>query len=185
MKTTYLLNKKQDDGSIRLTVVDSSEWLSVVNLNQNLPKDQRRYFIVDYIPEGDTLDRMVIEVSADDYRKWNREHTASERNRSFQRSNYQLISLDALTDIPNNRPGSDVFSTSELIDEKICSQIMLETLRKQLSAWKPWANDLLDYYLQGKQRSCTSAIVEKYGVSTRMVRKYKKQFEEFIINFFR
>ncbi len=184
MKTTYLLNKEQDDGTIRPTVVESGEWLSVVKLNSSLPADQRRYFIIDYIPEGDTLDRMVIEVPADDYREWNREHTASERNRAFQRSHYQLLSLDALMERDGQSVFSDIMSSNAQIDEEVCDQVIMDELRIQLAVWKPWANDLLDLYLSGEKKACTDRLAVKYNVSPQSVRKYKRQFESFVKNFF-
>lgn len=37
MKTTYLVNKEQADGSVYLTAVSSAEWLEVVESNKSLP----------------------------------------------------------------------------------------------------------------------------------------------------
>ena len=44
-------------------------------------------------------------------------------------------------------------------------------LRKKLRAWKPWAEDLLDYYLKDKKRSCTAEMARKYNVSAQKVRE--------------
>ena len=61
---------------------------------------------------------------------------------------------------------------------------LMDELKKQLFAWKPWAVDLLAYYLAGKKKSCTAAMAKKYGVSEQVIRKYKRQFEKFVKNFF-
>ena len=95
MKTTYLLNKEQPDGSICLSVASAEEWRVVAAANKGLPAEQRRYFIFDYISDGDTIDRMVIETSREDYRKWHREHMSAERNRKLG-ENYQILSLDTI-----------------------------------------------------------------------------------------
>ena len=59
-KTTALINKVHADGSVRRSVVSSTEWSAVARRNKKIPADQRRYFIVDYIAERDRIDRMVI-----------------------------------------------------------------------------------------------------------------------------
>ena len=66
----------------------------------------------------------------------------------------------------------------------VCTPKVLPKLKKQLFAWKPWAADLLAYYLAGKKKSCTAAMAKKYGVSEQVIRKYKRQFEKFVKNFF-
>ena len=93
MKTTYLMNQAQPDGSVGLAVVSSAEWLDAVRQNKHLPAEQQRHFIIDYIADGDELDRMVIEAPIEEYRKWHREHMASERNRQAGK-NMQKLSID-------------------------------------------------------------------------------------------
>ena len=70
--------------------------------------------------------------------------------------------------------------TGQELSASIPDQMVIDMLRIELAEWRPWANDLLDYYLSGTERSCSEAISEKYGVSTRTVRKYKQQLEDFI-----
>ena len=43
---------------------------------------------------------------------------------------------------------------------------------------------MLEQYLAGRKRSCSADMAEKYGVSEQVIRKYKRQFEEFIRKFF-
>lgn len=183
MKTTYLLNKKQPDGSICLSLSTAEEWRIAVAANKKLPAEQRRYFIFDYIPERDTVDRMVIETSLDDYRKWHREHMSAERNRE-EGKKYQILSLDAIV-MTGESPSilEDFILSEEQEEDSVCDQALMRNLRTKLSGWRPWANDMLDLYLQGKMRTCTPLLAKKYGVSLQTVRKYKRQFETFVKSF--
>lgn len=183
MKTTYLVNQTQPDGSTQLSVVSSAQWLAVVQMNKQLPADRRRYFIIDYIQDGDELDRMVIEVAADTYHAWHKEHMAAQRNRRLGR-NYLHLSLDVFISTKDGPVClEDIMAADDAVAEMVSGEMLLADLRRELSAWKPWANDLLDLYLQGKRRSCSSILAEKYGVSERAVRKYKRQFEDFVKKF--
>lgn len=184
MKTTYLINKKQEDGNVRLAVATSSEWLSVVKQNRQLPTDQQRYFIVDYIADINELDRMVIEVPMDTYRDWHKEHMARSRNRSLGRS-FQHLSLDAITTGAEGEVHlEDVVSTGEQVEDTVCNRLLLDSLQEELTRWKPWANDMLELYLQGEQRTCAAVLSRKLGVSPQVIRKYKRQFKEFCKKFF-
>lgn len=178
MKTTYLVNQEQPDGSVRLAVVSSKEWLSVVRKNKYLPVEQQRY-----IKDGDDLDRMVMEALSDVYRIWHREHMAAQRNRVAGNA-FQHLSLDALL-FENDEINCllDALVTENQAENIVLDRMLMADLRKNLAVWKPWANDLLDLYLQGKRRTCTNAFAEKCGVSPQVVRKYKRQFENFIKNF--
>ena len=73
-----------------------------------------------------------------------------------------------------------MLASEEQVEVLACDQILLDELHEALTLWKPWANDLLDMYLQGKKRTCTRTLAERYGVSPQVVRKYKRQFEEYI-----
>ena len=59
-----------------------------------------------------------------------------------------------------------------------------DELRKALEKWRPWANDLLDLYMDGKRRESTNWLAVRCGVSQQMARRYKKDFENFLKNFF-
>jgi len=184
MKITYLVKKKQEDGSMRLAVVSHQEWRAVVEKNKTLPAEQKRYFILDYIPDGSDMDKMVVEVPADMYREWHREHMASKRNRDLGK-NYRHISLESTMEVKDVRADlTDMDIIVDKVSEEHRSQKILEMLRNSLAEWKPWAVDLLDFYLLGRRKDCTDVMAQKYGVSSRMVRKYKKQFENFIKKFF-
>ena len=180
--TTYLINKQQTDGIIRLSVADRAEWLAVVRANRELPTEQRRYFIVDYIKDGTDLDCMVMEVPADAYRVWIRGYMAEKRNREAGKG-YQLLSADAPAADSDGLGLLDTISAGCSVEEYVCGEMLLADLREALAAWKPWANDLLDVYLQGKKRSCTEFLSQKYSVSSQVIRKYKRQFENFVKKF--
>lgn len=183
MKTTYLMNKLQADGTIQLTVVGHEEWLAVVKANKLLPLENQRYFIRDCISDNGDLDWMIIETTREDYLEWHREQTASERNRTWMQT-FQKQSLDAEISIEDGTTTlHDMASDMDSIEENYFSQLWIEDLRKALDEWKPWANDLLNMYLQGQGRSCADVLARKYGISQRMIRKYKVQLKIFIKNF--
>jgi hypothetical protein len=183
VKTTYLLNKTRSDGTSKLSVATYEEWISVVEANKSLPAEQQRYFIIDCITDGQDVDRMVIESTAAEYRKWNRERMAPARNRVLGR-NYQLLSLDAPVRVGDTVLNlKEALASSVQVEDQACFPILEMQLRAALAAWKPWAVDMLDYYLRGERRSCTESLSAQYGVSPQVIRKYKRQFEEFTKNF--
>lgn len=173
MKTTYLINKRQPDGTLALETATYVEWLSIVSMNKQIPSDQRRYFIRDYIADGDELDCMIIETSVKEYRTWNREHMAATRNRLAGKK-FQHLSLDAkLFDTDEVESFQDILTVDGPEEELLCNGLLIQDLRAALAHWKPWANDLLDLYLQGQKRQCTAVLAGKYGVSQQTARKYK------------
>jgi len=182
MKITYLVNKEQEDGSVRLSEVSHAEWQTVVKQNRRLPSEERRYFIYDYIAEGNEMDCMIIEAPYEDFSAWHREHMRAQRNREFGK-NFEILSLDFLV---RTRDGFDSYGNTlpseELLEEAVCTQVLIEELRERLAAWRPWGNDILDLYLAGKKHT-SRGIAEKYGVSAQVVCKYKRQFETFVKNF--
>lgn len=129
------------------------------------------------------MDRMVIEASAEAYRVWHREHMAAQRNRAAGR-NFLHLSTDAsLFDDGEMECLLDTLAGTSKVEEDACDHILLEQLRAELAQWKPWANDMLDLYLTGDKRHGTEALAEKYSVSPQVIRKYKRQFEEFVKKF--
>ncbi len=183
MKTIYLMNKPQPDGSTCLSVATAAEWLAAVNGNKGLSAEQRRYFILDYIADGDDLDCMVIETPLAEYRKWDRGRPAEKRNRHVGQA-FQQLSLDApFYGSEDSGNLLDLIASDTQVESEACDIVLMEELQKALASWRPWANDLLEMYLNGQKRACTKIIARKYGVSPQVARKYKRQFEEFIKNF--
>lgn len=179
MKTTYLINKAQADGRIALTAVSQEEWYEVMRENQALPSNKKRYFIDDWIIEGKFADRMIIEVSQDEYREWNREHMRAERNRK-RRKRYSFVSLDGITTESDELTLQDRLSGDDT--ENIFRNVSMEEMRATLQNWQPWAFDFMRLYLSGEKHRSANILSEKYGVTPRMIRNYRKQFEIFIKN---
>ena len=179
MSTTYLLMKEQQDGTVALSVATREEWLEAIH------KDGRRYFIKDCIIDQGQMDCIVIETTKEEYRKWNQERMASQRNRRNEQ-NIQLLSLDESV---QNTDGQilfrDTIKSDDHTEELVIDSIQMEILRHALEAWKPWGTELLDLYLAREQKACVSILARKYSVSLQTARKYKRQFENFIKNFFR
>ena len=94
MKTTYLINQVQPDGSTCLSAVSADEWRSAIRENEGLPPERQRYFIRDYIADENDMDCMVIEVSASEYIQWDKDRSAARRNREAGK-NFHVSSLDA------------------------------------------------------------------------------------------
>lgn len=183
MKNTYLINKPQKDGTMALCTATVEEWIAAVNSNRNLPTNQRRYFIADCIEDGKEIDRMIIEVPYTEYKKWNSRQTITERSRKAGKE-YQFLSLDAVLNETDDITLLECLRSTEDMENAVTDEILMDELKKQLSNWKPWAVDMLGQYLAGRMKSCTADMAAKYGVSEQVIRKYKRQFEEYIKNFF-
>ena len=171
MKTTYLIKSIQSDGSTALVETSAEHWHEITEKNKLLPKDERRYFITDIISESGNLDCMIIEVAYEEYLRWMVERSQTMRNNSLKKQ-YAHLSLDA--EIADDAVDPVCF------EEDVMSQVFLMQLQKVLEAWNPWAVDFLDCYLKGKKTSSTAFVANKYNVSQRMARYYKKQFEDFV-----
>ena len=182
MKNTFLMNKIHEDGGAALCVVTAEEWLDAVKENRSLPPEQRRYFISDCIEEGDTFDRMIIEVPYSEYRRWNSRHTVSERSRRAKKE-FLHLSLDAAVPGSPTLALSDCLADSGSMETAVLDAVLIDELKIRLTAWKPWAAELLAHYLAGRKKSCTAVMAEKYGVSEQVIRKYKRQFEAFVKKF--
>jgi len=176
MRTTYLVKKADAD---ELVAVSGQEWYEITKNNDALSDDQKRYFIKDVIVEGAELDILVVEVTGQEYKTWHTEQMAKWRNNTAAKD-YSVHSLDA--------PFQEDLSlqTIEAVDgfpsaEKVTlGQMALHNLILALSAWKPWAVDLLKKYLQGDRRTCTSWLADQCGISLQAARKYKREFEKFV-----
>ena len=183
MKITYLINQVQPDGSTRLSTATATEWRSAVHTNKDLPLDRQRYFIRDYIADGDDMDCMVIEVSASEYIQWDKDRSAARRNREAGKG-FHVFSLDApLADTYGAKTRLEQLPGQTRLESMVCDSVLMEELKEALAAWKPWATDLLELYLNGQKRACTEILSQKYGVSPQVIRKYKRQFEEFAKKF--
>lgn len=183
MKTTYLINQVQPDGSTRLSAVSADEWRSAIRENEGLSPERQRYFIRDYIADGNEMDCMVIEVSASEYIQWDKDRSAARRNREAGK-NFHVSSLDApLAGMDRTMARLEQLPDQTQLESMVCDSVLMEELKEALAAWRPWATDLLKLYLNGQKRACTEVLSRKYGVSPQVIRKYKRQFEEFVKKF--
>lgn len=183
-KTTYLVRETNENGSYRLVQTTSREWKRIVDTNKGLPIDEKRHFIIDCIPEEGYIDRLVMETDYEEYRKWHKEYIASKRNNE-EAKNYSFVSFD--TPITGNDGQAmrleDVIPDEQDVSREAECHILFDSLKEALRKWRPWAMDLLDFYLCGKTKCCTQYMMEKYQVSAQAVRKYKRQFETFVREF--
>ncbi len=180
-----MIAEQQDNGSKHLVVVPHAEWISVVKANKGLPEDQKRYFIRDVIIENDKIDLMVYEAPRARYLKWHRAQEEARSNwNTIKKNNIQFLSIEALTyneDCWDNFPNR--IMPDNMMADVVISQMDVELLRATLDVWKPWANDLLDCYMNGESRSCTNRFSQKYDVLPQTIRKYKRQLKIFVKNF--
>ena len=95
MKNTYLVKKQNDNGMFVLEEVSGTQWIEIVKRNKSLPKEQKRYFISDCIEESDGIDRMYIEVSYEEYKKWNVKNTILLKNREYKKK-FTIVSFEEI-----------------------------------------------------------------------------------------
>ena len=183
MKRTFLVRSNPMDQKSKLVEVSGAEWYAITQKSNELLDDQKRYFIKDIIPDGDDLDVMQIEVSKKEYTAWRTQEKAKERNGQLV-PEFEILSLDAEV------KDAEVTSRHECVgDDRVCVEetaidtILLTELRLALRRWKPWAEEMLQFYLNGEKRSCTGFIATKYQVSHQRVREYKRSFESFTKKF--
>ena len=183
MKTTYLVYK-QVNGVLQLAAATQEEWDAILKENRQMPAEKRRRFIKDCFEDGDELDCMYIEVPISEHQAWNSRNTILQRKRKAGEL-YKQVSFDA------GVPGTGIESLHECVPSHVdlergaVDHILMEELREALRRWKPWAEELLELYLTGRKRSCTDALCQKYGLSSRAVRKRKAAFEKFVLTFFK
>lgn len=181
MKTTYLV-LKQVNGVEQLTAVSQAEWDAIMKENRGRPMEQRRVFIKDCFADGDELDCMYIETTASAFRKWNNADKES-RKKQKAASRYLFKSID------NEGYGTGHDSVHKAIpadfnlEDLVTDQILMEELRTALRSWKPWAEGMLRFYLAGEKRTCNKVLGEKDRLTDRAIRKRKRAFEKFVLDF--
>ena len=181
MKTTYLIYK-EIDGIRQLVVARPEEWDAILKANKKLPETKQRRFELNCIEEDGELDRMYIEISAEEHRAWNSKNTVSQRNRK-EGAEYVHLSLDAPIQDADVDSLHDTVASDFDLEGLASDRVLIEELYQALKSWKPWASELLTIYMSGGKRSCTSLLCEKYGLKERAVRYRKEQFEEFVTKF--
>ena len=178
-RTTYLIYKPQPDGTRQLEAATIEEWDAILKYNQGLPVQQRRCFNLDVIEDSSDIDLMYIEVTLEEYREWHSGRVISERNRENKKK-HEHISLNATLTAEGTEVLLNIVSSDYRLDETVHDRILMEELRNVLHSWMPWANDILNVYLSGKQRHATAWLAKKYAVSEQTIRSYKRRFEAFV-----
>lgn len=183
MANIFLARVTEDPMMGALQSITLEEWLAIVRKNKSLPAEKKRRFIIDCIIENDKLDRMYIEVDQDTYKEWHRANQAAYRNR-VDKKQFLHMSLDAEVENGDGDALQDVLPSYNSLERDVEFAMAFEELCTELKAWRPWALDLLDAYINGNSKACTKELAVKYNVSEQVIRKYKRQFKKFIKKFF-
>lgn len=177
MKTTYLVF----DAKGQLQVATKKEWNDILAENRTLPREQRRFFIQDCFEDNGAMDCMYIETSREEYDRWHAENQRRYRNRQFS-EDAVVLSLDTTTRANENEELKNILSDGIKWENEIISSMVLQELREKLETWRDWANELLDFYLAGEKMAATRILSAKYGLSEQLIRRRKRELEEFIKN---
>ena len=177
MSNIYLARVTHGPMAGTLQTITLEEWVTIVRKNKQLPLEARRYFIIDCIIENDGVDRMYIEVDRDTYNEWHRENQAMYRNR-IAKKQFLHISMDAEIENGDGDILQDFLPSDFSLETHTELIIALEELYATLKDWKPWALDLLKAHINGDSRACTRKLAQKYGVTERQMRNYKRQFSQ-------
>lgn len=178
-KSTYLVKSAPKSGAT-MEEITGKQWFEIVRANKDLPASQRRYFIVDKITDDGFEDRIVMEVSEQEYTRWKVEQQARRRNLN-EAAEYTFLSLEDLAP-----EGTVIAETLEDTVDAIgtcATKILLQELKISLSEWNCWGVELLAMYLNGKRRASTAWLASKCGISEKQARIYRKRFEAYIKNF--
>lgn len=151
--------------------------------NKGLPMCERRCFIEDSFEDCGIIDRMFIEVSYEAYMEWHREDALRNINRK-RKGECQHLSIDCPLKGYEGETLMDTLVGIDDLEASVVDEMLLEKLREQLAGWKPWAVELLDFYLDGNKKSSAKILGEKYGISAMAMSKRKKLLDEFLKNFF-
>ena len=182
LKNTYLVRVINSDNKAHLEEISVHEWRQILAANKELPKEERRYFIVSKIPTADGADRMFIEVPYEEYKTWDSERTVQREKNKYRRL-YQHYSLEQSFDGNDEQAEDWLLAAQESVEYRVESDMATESLLKALALWQPWAVDLYYAYISGRKYQCNRELAEKYHVSERTIRNYKERFEAFVKNF--
>ena len=189
MRNTFLVFNDPTNPGAGLRVAKPQEWDQILKKNKTLPREQRRFFITDAFEDCGEIDCMYIETSYKEYKKWHTEHQAEWRNRKIKEQ-YRFVSItDAITDdeqMTMEEIIPDSFNLENYIVEKVGPQYdeLLLELKKALREWKWWGIEMLEYFLAGERVSCSKDLKTQYGISYAVISRKKKQFVNFVKNFF-
>ena len=181
MKTTYLVFENGIGSALR--VASKEEWNRILQENRNLPRELRRFFVQDCFEDCGMMDCLYIEASREEYDKWHAENQRKYRQRT-DCGDVEIISLDVSVVTEDSSTMLDVMPDGVDWEDVILDGLRMRELRKRLAVWKEWANELLDYYLDGEQVAATRILAEKYGVSEQIIRRRKRMLEDYVKAYF-
>ena len=144
---------------------------------------ERRCFIEDSFEDCGVIDRMFIEVSYDAYKEWHREDVLKGKNMNAKKE-YRQLSVDCQIKGSDGETLIDILPSNIDLEAMALTEMMYKELRRALEEWRPWANELLDYYLSGNKKKCAKILGERDGVTAVTMHKRKKALEQFIKKFF-
>lgn len=182
-KTTILIYKDMNDPKKGLMEATQEEWSAILRSNKGLPMCQRRCFIEDCFEDCGVIDRMFIEVSYEAYMEWHREDALRRINGKLK-GECQHLSIDCPLKGSEGEALIDTLSAEFDLEGSVIDEMLLEKLKTQLANWKPWALELLEFYLDGKKKNCAKVLGERYGITVMAMSKRKKLFDEYLKNFF-
>lgn len=184
MKKTFLMFNNPQNPNEGLRVATKEEWKQMLWDNRGLPKEKRRFFIVDSFEDQGTLDCMYIETTYEEYRKWANSYTATYRKRKqYEQLKDQIVILSlSEPELSDNEfiTLEDTIMDEQDIETYIISEMLIKELRKALAKWNEWAPELLDFYLDGQGKTCNSYLMNKHGISDSLLRRRKRKFKEFV-----
>ena len=140
-------------------------------------------FVQDCFEDCGWMDCLYIESSREEYDKWHAENQRKYRQRT-DCGEVEILSLDVSVVTEDESSMLDVMPDGVDWEDVILDGLRMRELRKRLSVWKEWANELLDYYLDGEQVAATRILAEKYGISEQIIRRRKRMFEDFVKAYF-
>ena len=183
MKNTYLVFIDPQNERSGLRVATAAEWDQILSSNRGAAQEERRYFICDCFEDCGELDRMYIETTKSEFDKWHSQNVEAERKRKIGRK-YGKVSLQQLLQAEDELSFCDTVEGDSRLEELICDEASIQQLREKLAAWKPWAVEMLELYLNGQKKKASMVISEKYETSVRTAQRWKEKFEAYVISFF-
>lgn len=183
MKTTVLVFIDRTVPQKGLRIATMKEWNEILSNNRGLAMEDRRIFYKDCIPEGEEMDCMFIETTYAEFAKEEAERKARYRNEQEKKKCSFVYLSERFGSVEDELSLEDCIPSDYCLEDDVIGNVMIEQLRDALAQWNDWAPELLDIYLSGQGRTCTAYLMDKHGISERLVRKRKMLFREFVKNF--
>ena len=179
MKTVYLVREQQPDGTYRLVQISAEKWHAIIKDQEGLPMEQKRHFIDDKIFDDLGEDCIKIEVSLDEWRRWDNKRKKMGREAEY-RKKYLHLSLDYVIDAETGATMMTHSTLCSISEDEAYQECLFEDMKKALAEWKPWALTMLQFYLDGKDKHAIEEMMEAFQIKRSSVFTYKKQFEAFL-----